>query len=47
MKLMEINREMTVDVGTGGNAGRPRIGSDERPDGQFEQTALPNGSAMK
>ena len=44
---MEINREMRFDTETGGNAGRPRIGSGERPDGQFEQTALPNGSAMK
>ena len=47
MKPMEINQEMTFDTGTGGNDGRSRIGSDERPDGQFEQTALPNGSVLK
>ena len=36
--------KMTSDTGTGGIDRRSRIGSDEQPDGQFQQTALPNGS---
>ncbi len=47
MKPMGINQKMTYDTGTGGNDRRSRIGSDERPDGQFQQTALPNGSVLK
>ena len=42
MRLIGINQKMTSDTGTGGNDGRSGIGSDGRPDGPFQQTALPN-----
>lgn len=44
MMPMGMNQKMTSDTGTGGNDRRSGIGSDERRDGQFQQTALSNGS---